>query len=60
MPEKFVALVVEESAPGEFTRRIKERSINDKYLKRADNLYSEIFKSLFNIFYSLLFSIERG
>ena len=29
MPEKFVALVVEENAPGEFTRQIKERSISE-------------------------------
>jgi acrylyl-CoA reductase (NADPH) len=29
MPEKFVALVVEESAPGEFTRQIKNRSIDE-------------------------------
>ena len=29
MPEKFAALVVEESAPGTFTRQIKERSIEE-------------------------------
>ena len=29
MPEKFVALVVEESAPGEFTRQIKSRSVDE-------------------------------
>ena len=29
MPEKFVALVVEESAPGEFTRQIKTRSMDE-------------------------------
>jgi len=29
MPEKFVALVVKESAPGEFTRQLQERSIDE-------------------------------
>jgi acrylyl-CoA reductase (NADPH) len=29
MPEQFKALVVEESAPGEFTRQIKEKSIGE-------------------------------
>jgi len=29
MTEKFVALVVEESAPGKFTRQIKSRSVDE-------------------------------